>query len=172
MTISVSNLNELSDEEFATLLGDVAEHSPWVMERVATLRPFKSVRGLHQAVTKVLADASERDQTSLICAHPDLAGKAARAGDMTEASVSEQSCAGLDQLTDKEFEQFERLNDVYQSKFGFPFIIAVKGHDKKSILAAFEERLENDEASELRAALDQIAEIIRYRLEDMVIHDE
>ncbi len=171
MTITVEHLNGLPDDGFVSLLGEVAEHSPWVMERAAIHRPFSSIRSLLLAVSQVITNASEREQLDLICAHPDLAGKAARAGDMTDASVSEQSGAGLNLLSDQEFERFERLNADYKSKFGFPFIIAVKGHDKTSILAAFEKRLENDDKMERREALDQIGEIIRFRLEAMIQHD-
>lgn len=171
MTIKIVHLNELPDDGFVSLLGEVAEHSPWVMQRVANHRPFSSIRSLLLTVSQVITNASEREQMDLICAHPDLAGKAARAGDMTDASVNEQFGAGLDRLSDEEFERFERLNADYKSKFGFPFIIAVKGHDKASILAAFEKRLENDDRAERREALDQIGEIIRFRLEGMIQHD-
>lgn len=172
MTISIDNLNTLSDEEFVAMLGEVAEHSPWVVQRTAEKRPFTSVRGLHTAMMEVLGRASSREQMELICAHPDLAGKAARDGAMTDASVSEQAGAGLDRLSEAEFDRFHELNNAYRSKFGFPFIIAVKGHDKTSILEQFEERLKNDEDEERSEALRQIGDIIRYRLEDIVDHGE
>ena len=172
MTIAIKNLNDLSDGEFITLLGGAVENSNWVMERAAKLRPFTSIRGLHQAVSQVLSDASEREQLDLIGAHPDLADKAVPAGDTTDSSVSEQHGVRLDRLSEEEFERFERLNDGYKSKFGFPFIIAVKGHDKTSILQALEKRLENDEDSELAETLCQIGEIIRDRLDGMIIHGD
>lgn len=172
MTISLDNLNGLTDEEFTTLLSDIFEHSPWVAERAASARPFASVRGLHSAMAEQVKLAGLREQMELICAHPDLAGKAALAGDLTEASKSEQAGAGLDTLDQKEFERFHELNNAYKSKFGFPFILAVRGHDKHSILNAFTERLENDDDVERIEALKQIAEIARYRLEDLVVHTE
>ncbi len=162
-------LNDQSDNEFVDTLKDVFEHSPWVGERVVDQRPFKSVRGLHSAMLGQLVMASQREQLDLIRAHPDLAGKAALAGKLTDASTSEQSGAGLDTLTDEEFERFHSLNDGYKSRFGFPFILAVKGHDKHSILAAFETRLTNDEDDERTEALKQIGEIARFRLEAMFL---
>jgi OHCU decarboxylase len=109
--------------------------------------------------------ASREEQLALIRAHPDLAGKAARAGAMTAASVAEQSSAGLDRLTDEEYARFERLNAAYRETFGFPFIIAVRRHDTHGILAAFETRLRNGVDEEIQTALAEIAEIARVRLD-------
>ncbi len=169
--ISFAELNTLPDDEFVDLLKDIFEHSPWVGERVTSLRPFKSVRRMHQEMVRVLSLASEREQMALINAHPDLAGKAALAGELTEASTSEQAGAGLDSLTETEMKRFKRLNGRYHTKFGFPFILAVKGHDKHSILAAFEERLENSSDEERIEALRQISEIARLRLETLLTHE-
>jgi 2-oxo-4-hydroxy-4-carboxy-5-ureidoimidazoline decarboxylase len=108
------------------------------------------------------------EQLALLRAHPDLAGRAARAGALTNASAAEQSSAGLDRLDDEEYERFGRLNAAYREKFGFPFIIAVRRHDKTSILAAFEARLGNTPAQEMDGALAQVAEIARSRLAGLV----
>lgn len=167
----ISELNALSDAEFVDALKDIFEHSPWVAERVADLRNFKSVRSLHSAMVEAVSMASERKQLALIKAHPDLAGKAALAGDLTDSSTSEQAGAGLDRLSDAEYKSFHQLNDAYKSKFGFPFILAVKGHDKHSILKAFEARLKNDDDSEKEEALRQIGEIARFRLEALLSHE-
>ncbi len=169
--ISLSTLNDMTDDEFVGTLKDIFEHSPWVAETVRDKRPFKSVRSLHSAMVAAVADASQRAQKDLICAHPDLAGKAALAGDLTESSTSEQAGAGLDTLSADEFTAFHKLNDGYRSKFGFPFILAVKGHDKQSILKAFQTRLENDLKQEQIEALRQIAEIGRFRLEALLKHE-
>lgn len=169
--IALSQLNELSDTDFVATLKDVFEHSPWVAERVATQRPFKSVRSLHRAMVHAVEDASQREQLDLICAHPDLAGKAARAGKLTDSSTSEQAGAGLDSLDDEQYSRFHALNDRYKAKFGFPFILAVKGHDKNSILKSFSTRLENDVDREQIEALKQIGEIARFRLEAMLTHE-
>jgi 2-oxo-4-hydroxy-4-carboxy-5-ureidoimidazoline decarboxylase len=169
--IALSTLNEMSDEEFVTTLKDIFEHSPWVAEDVCGLRPFKSLRSLHSAMVQAVADASQRAQIDLICAHPDLAGKAALAGELTESSTREQAGAGLDTLSKEEFAQFHELNNSYKSKFGFPFILAVKGHDKHSILKAFQNRLNNNADQEQIEALRQIGEIGRFRLETLLKHE-
>ena len=169
--ISLSTLNEMPDDTFVATLKDIFEHSPWVAEGAVGQRPFKSVRSLHSAMVNVVGDASHRKQLDLICAHPDLAGKAALAGDLTESSTSEQSGAGLDSLNEEEYQKFHSLNDAYKAKFGFPFILAVKGHDKHSILKAFEARLQNDVENEQIEALKQIGEIGRYRLESLIKYE-
>ena len=112
----------------------------------------------------VVTRASDGERLALLRAHPDLAGKAARAGAMSAASVSEQATAGLDRLTDDEFARFERLNAAYRERFGFPFIIAVRRHDKLAILAAYERRLQNTREAEIDAALEQVFEITGMRL--------
>ena len=140
-------------------------------ESVANKRPFKSLRTLHSTMVQAVADASKRKQIDLICAHPDLAGKAALAGELTESSTSEQAGAGLDSLSSEEYAEFHKLNDAYKSKFGFPFILAVKGHDKASILQAFRTRLEHDADQEKIEALRQIGEIGRFRLEALLTQE-
>ena len=169
--IALSKLNEMDDDEFVSTLKDIFEHSPWVAENVKDRRPFKSVRSLHSAMIEAVVDASQRVQMDLICAHPDLAGKAALAGQLTESSTSEQAGAGLDTLSGEEYEKFHKLNNSYKSKFGFPFILAVKGHDKHSIMESFQSRLENDPDEEKHEALRQIGEIGRFRLEALIKHD-
>ncbi len=117
----------------------------------------------------VAVDAADTArQLALLRAHPDLAGKAARAGALTAHSTAEQAGAGLDRLSDAEYARFHALNDAYQKTFGFPFIIAVKGHTRETILAAFAERLENSEAMERTTALAQVARIARIRLDAML----
>ena len=170
-TIAFQDLNDLDNDEFVSALKDIFEHSPWVAERVTDLRPIKSIRGLHTCMVQAVDQASAREQLDLICAHPDLAGKAALSGELTDASTSEQAGAGLDRLNEDEYKRFHTLNDGYKSKFGFPFILAVKGHDKHSILQAFETRLKNDQSAEKVEALKQIAEIARFRLEAMLTHE-
>lgn len=171
-SISLDTLNSLPDKAFINRLCDIFEHSPWVAERVAHLRPFRSVSRLHSAMVSAMSDASDREKMELIRAHPDLAGKAALAGNLTQASTEEQASAGLDSLSTEEMERFTTLNDAYQSRFGFPFIIAVKNHNKNSILEAFEARLKNDQAAERRMALQQISEIARIRLDAFLRHSE
>ena len=138
------------------------EHSPWVEAR-ADARPSSGDR--HADLMAVLHDATSEEQLALIGAHPELAGKAAVDGTLTEASAAEQASAGLDRLTRAEFDRFHALNAAYREKFGFPFIICVRLTDKAGILAAMERRLANDRDAEIAEALQQIGEIVRLRLE-------
>ena len=170
--IELSELNELSDEDFVRTLADIFEDSPWVAEAVAERRPFQSLRSLHAAMVGAVDDAGKRKQADLIRAHPDLAGKAAIAGELSDESSREQAGAGLDALSPEEFERFERLNDTYRARFGFPFIIAVREHDKASILSEFERRTEHSDEEEFRQALCEIAKIARYRLDARLKHTD
>ncbi|AJP71106.1 2-oxo-4-hydroxy-4-carboxy-5-ureidoimidazoline decarboxylase [Sphingomonas hengshuiensis] len=138
------------------------EHSPWVVERAAARLPLAD---LHAGLMQVVHDATPAEQLALIRAHPELAGKAAVDGTLTAASAAEQASAGLDRLTQAEFDRFHALNTAYVAKFGFPFIICVRLTDKAGILAAMEQRLGNDRATEIANALEQIGEIVRLRLE-------
>lgn len=140
------------------------EHSLWVEAR-ADARPSSGDR--HADLMAVVRNATPEEQLALIRAHPELAGKAAVDGSLTEASAAEQASAGLDRLTQGEFDRFHALNAAYREKFGFPFIICVRLTDKAGILAAMERRLANDRNTEIATALDQIGEIVRLRLEDM-----
>jgi 2-oxo-4-hydroxy-4-carboxy-5-ureidoimidazoline decarboxylase len=140
------------------------EHSPWVEAR-ADARPSSGDR--HADLMAVVREAGPEEQLALIRAHPELAGKAAVDGELTEASTAEQASAGLDRLTEAEYESFHALNAAYCERFGFPFIICVRRTDKSAILAAMERRLANDRASEIATALDEISEIVRLRLEAM-----
>lgn len=165
--MTLEELNRASAEDFVNALGGIFEHSPWVAESVAGLRPFSSVEILHGAMVVAVEKAGKAAQLELIRAHPDLAGRAARQGSLTAESTNEQKGAGLDRLTDAEFEEFHRLNDAYQNRFGFPFILAVRGHNKHSIIAAFRQRLEHNIGDEIAEALRQIAMIARFRLHDL-----
>ncbi len=164
----LDKLNQSPEEEFITTLGTIFEHSPLVAKAVVGNRPFATVENLHQKMVATVDNAGDEEQLKLIRAHPDLAGKAALAGGLTEESTSEQAGAGLDLLNETEYRHFHSLNDAYQSRFGFPFIIAVKGHDKHSILDAFRKRLENDKEAEKETALKQIYRIAKFRLEDLI----
>ena len=168
MTTTLSDLNAMDQAAFTAALGGIFEHSPWIAERAWDRRPFSNVDSLLQSMLDAVGDAGEDPQLDLIRAHPDLAGKAARAGALTEHSTREQAGAGLDRLSDAEFERFHRLNDAYKERFGFPFIIAVREHTKDSILAAFETRLQNDRPAEMQEALRNIGLIAEFRLRDVV----
>ncbi len=160
----LSALNSLPETAFIERLGGIFEHSPWVAAAVAGQRPFADLDGLHRAMVAAVQAAGEDRKLALLRAHPDLAGKLARAGALTAASTAEQASAGLDRLGDAEFERFSTLNRAYVDRFGFPFIIAVRENTKASILAAFERRLTHDRAAEFATALAEVAKIARFRL--------
>jgi len=164
VSISLADLNTAKAGDFVAALSDIYEHSPWVAEAIATRRPFASIAALNDAMIAAVRAAPTEQQMKLIIEHPDLAGKAARAGSMTYSSKSEQSGAGLDQLSDFEFSEFERLNGAYRTKFGIPFIICVRRHTKSSILNQFEKRLRNDRKAEHETALEEIFHIAALRL--------
>lgn len=164
MIHSLDDLNCAAPADFAAAVGDAFELAPWVAEAAASRRPFATVVALHGAMMGAVRAASRERQLAFVCGHPDLAGKAARAGDVTEDSRREQASVGLDTLSEAEFERFHRLNDAYKAKFGFPFIVCVRRHTRDSILAQFERRLRHDPATEFAAALQEISFITRLRL--------
>ncbi|MET3665065.1 2-oxo-4-hydroxy-4-carboxy-5-ureidoimidazoline decarboxylase [Caulobacter sp. 1776] len=166
--LSLKILNSMNRTGFATALGFAFELSPWVVERAWDERPFASVEAMHDAMMAVLDAATTADKLALIRAHPELAGKAAIAKQLTAESNAEQASAGLDKLTPQEFERFHQLNAAYNARFGFPFIIAVRLNDKASILAAMQARLANDETTEIAEAIQQIGLISKLRLLDAV----
>lgn len=166
--MNLEALNAAAPRDVVAALGGIYEHSPWVAEAVASGRPFASVGALAEAMAQIVAQAEADAQMALIRAHPQLAGRAAIAGELTESSTREQRGAGLDQCTPEEFARLTRLNDAYEAKFGFPFILAVKGHTRDSILANLAARLPNETDDERAEALRQIDRIARFRLEALL----
>ena len=161
----------LSREDFVAAYGSIYEHSPWIAERAFALElgpAHDSALGLANALARAFRSASGDERLGVLKAHPDLAGKLAAAKRLTAESTAEQAGAGLDSLTDAERDRFTALNDDYQGKFGFPFIIAVRDHDKAGILAAFEARVASDRDTEFRTACAQVERIAGYRLKDML----
>jgi len=161
-------LNAATETDFVAAVGSVFEGSPRFAARAWALRPFQSIEHLHSTLRAVVERAPEAEQFALIRAHPDLAGKAAIAGDLTEDSRREQSSAGLNRLTPEQFATFTRLNAAYRERFDFPFIICVREHTRESILTSFETRLTHDLAEERATALEEICKIARLRLFDAV----
>ncbi|WP_027859676.1 2-oxo-4-hydroxy-4-carboxy-5-ureidoimidazoline decarboxylase [Marinobacterium jannaschii] len=162
--------SEMSREAFCEVFGDIYEHSVWVAEKAwdnGLTRQHNQVGVLHSLMSDLLLSADRATQLALINAHPDLAGKAAVRGELTEASTSEQAGAGINECTAEEFSRFTELNDAYKEKFGFPFIMAVKGSNRHQILAAFEERIHNTPEKEFERALTEINRIALFRLETL-----
>ena len=166
--LTVDAVNTLDAPAFAARFGDVAEASPWIAEAAFEARPFADREAMVAAFAAVVRAASREAQLALLRAHPDLAGRAAVAGDIAEESKREQAGAGLDRLTAEEFARFHDLNARYRERFGFPFIFAVKGATKEAILAAFEARIDHDAGTERATALANVERILRFRIEDRV----
>jgi 2-oxo-4-hydroxy-4-carboxy-5-ureidoimidazoline decarboxylase len=164
----VAELNELSREDFLRLIGPVFEHSVWIAELTWTKRPFASAGALHRALCATVLASDELKKLALIRAHPDLAGRAARAGTLTAASTREQSSGGLDQLSAEEAAWFDRYNREYRKRFGFPFVICARQNKKAAMLAGFERRLKNSLEQEIETALAEIFKIAELRLHDVI----
>ncbi|MGZ5817561.1 MAG: allantoate amidohydrolase [Burkholderiaceae bacterium] len=172
MTITLDNVNNCDAAEFSKALHGIYEHSPWIATRVAAQRPFATLTALKLALQKTVATATEAEQLALIRAHPELAGKAAIAGQLTQESTNEQARAGLNNCSAEEFAQLQELNADYNSKFGFPFILAVKGADgngltRQAIISTFARRLKNQKNDEMAECLRQIYRIAEIRLNDL-----
>ncbi len=135
--IALSDLNQMSRDDFTAALANVIEYSPWIAEQAAAERPFGGIGSLFDAIKAVVERAPADVRLSLIRAHPDLADKTRRAAGLTAELTAEQGGAGLDRLSDAEYDAFDRLNTAYRSKFGFPYIICVRRHTKESVLTRF-----------------------------------
>jgi 2-oxo-4-hydroxy-4-carboxy-5-ureidoimidazoline decarboxylase len=166
MPTTLEDLNTSGRESFVATLGRLFEHSPWVAAATWPKRPFATAETLHAALCATMRTAPSEQQLELIRAHPDLAGRLARANRLTTESALEQAGAGLDRLTEAELGEFTRLNDAYRAKFGFPFIICARLNAKTAILAAMQARLSNDPGAERAAALAEIEKIAWLRLQD------
>ncbi|WP_368344854.1 allantoinase PuuE [Pelagovum sp. HNIBRBA483] len=163
--------SQMDRATFVSRFGGIFEHSAWIAEGAFDLElgpAHDTAAGLHNALCRIFRTASDDARLGVLTAHPDLAGKLAQAKRLTSESTSEQASAGLDALTDEERETFTRLNTAYVEKHGFPFIIAVRDHDKASILSAFEARINNDRATEFAAACRQVERIAEFRLKDLL----
>jgi OHCU decarboxylase len=159
--------SSMAREEFVERFGGIFEHSPWIAERAfeAELGPaHNTAEGLWVALRNQFRLASEAERHAVLNSHPDLAGRLARASLLTAASTAEQASAGLDALTETERDRFTHLNNAYQARFGFPFIIAVREHNKPEILATFERRLGNSRETEFLTACRQVERIALHRL--------
>jgi len=159
-------MSALSQPEFIARLGGIYEHSPWVAERAYAARPFVSTEALQDAMQRAMLAGSRDEQLALIRAHPELLGKL-DAAQLTESSRSEQASAGLDRCTAEQKSRMRSLNDAYRERFGFPFIVAVKGLDWGGIIERIDSRLGNTPETEFDTALREIGRIARFRLEAM-----
>jgi|688.fasta_scaffold163315_3 2-oxo-4-hydroxy-4-carboxy-5-ureidoimidazoline decarboxylase len=170
--MTVSEVNAMEKSALVERFGGIYEHSRWVVERVAGSRPWGSVKQMADQMRAAVDGALLDERMELIRAHPDLAGKLALAGEVTDFSKAEQAGVGLDRLSVGEFAEFTELNTRYRERFGFPFIICVRKTDRAGILTAFRRRLGHSAEEEVATALGEIHEIARLRLEDAVADDQ
>ena len=161
-------LNRMEAEAFVALLGDVFEHAPWVARAAWAERPFADVAELHAAMMRTVRSAPTEARCTFLNGHPELAGPEARARSLTAASAREQGGAGLDRMSEADAAAFDRLNAAYRARFGFPFIIAVRGRTRSEILPVFEARLGRDPEAEVATALDEVAQITRMRIDRLI----
>jgi 2-oxo-4-hydroxy-4-carboxy-5-ureidoimidazoline decarboxylase len=166
--ISLIQLNSCSCDEFVRVVGPVFEHSPWIAETAFAKKPFADLESLHRALCETVKMSGEEKHVALICAHPDLVGKFALAGQLAKESTNEQASAGLNKLSPEEIKLFQKQNAAYKNKFGFPFVICVRLNKKTAILAGFENRLKNSREQEIKTALEEIFKIAELRLRELI----
>jgi 2-oxo-4-hydroxy-4-carboxy-5-ureidoimidazoline decarboxylase len=167
-TLTLTQVNALDRPGFVAALVHLFEGPPWIVEAAWEARPFATLDTLQDALVAVMYTAPVEQQVALIQAHPDLVGRAARAGTLTPASTDEQAAAGLDSLTLDEIATFTRLNAEYRQRFSFPFVICARENKKESILAGFAQRMTHTRDEEITTALGEIAKICRLRLLDTI----
>src|SRR5258708_596639 len=168
----LSDLNACSKDDFVAALSNIFEYSPWIAEQAAGGRPFAGVRPLFEAMKVAVDRAPAELRLALIKAHPDLADKTQRAAGLTAESDAEQNSAGLDRLSDSEYDVFTRVNNAYRAKFGFPYIVCVRRQTKDSILRDFERRLPNDAKTEMQTSIEEVCRIAALRLDQLVASDD
>lgn len=164
MRYTITQVNQMTQAEFVAIFGAIVEDTPSIAEQTWHQRPFLDLASLHQTMIILVEQMSKENQLELICAHPDLGSRVT----MAPASMQEQTCVGLDRLSPEDYDQFQTLNAAYQTKFGFPFIMAIKGSNKETILAAFTKRLQNNPTIERQRALLEIGKIAQFRLEALI----
>ena len=169
---TLADLNSCSKDEFVAALANIFEYSPWIAEQAAWSRPFAGANALFAAMKAVVDRAPSELRLALIRGHPDLANKTQRAAGLTAESSDEQNSIGLDRLSDAEYEAFERVNNAYRSKFGFPYIVCVRRHTRDSVLRDFERRLPNDANTEMQTSITEICRIAALRLDQQVASDD
>jgi OHCU decarboxylase len=166
--VSLSSLHAAGRAAFVERVGPIFEHSPWIAERAWDRRPFADRVALLAALLAVVAEAAEAEQLNLVRAHPDLAGRLARQGRVTADSAREQAAAGLAALTPEQLAEIERLNEAYQARFGFPFVICARLNNVETIVRALRERVNHGRDTELAVALEEIGKIAALRLAERV----
>lgn len=161
---TIDQINDTNLEEFKNIMTGIFEHSPWIPQIAFSKKPFSSLHHLHQCMVEVVKHSSKEEQLTLIKAHPNLGERIA----MTSHSTQEQNGAGLQNLTNDEYEQFTNINHEYMKKFGFPFILAVRGKNKHEIYLAMKTRISSNKEVEFEVALTEIYKIALLRLKEII----
>jgi len=162
----INNFNELPESQFIKLFANIFEKARWIAEKLYDQKPFDNFEDLHSKMLGIFETTTKENQLKILNAHPDLANKT-KIGSLTPDSQKEQSNAGLDQCSEDEFNEFRNLNDEYKKKFGFPFILAVKGRTKIEILNNFRQRVSSDANTEFNQTIKQVKQIASLRLKEL-----
>jgi OHCU decarboxylase len=170
--LTLQEINGYNQEEFVAALRGLFEGPPWIVAQSWDARPFATITHMHQTFCQVMYNASLEQKIALLQAHPDLVGRAALAGTLTPESTQEQASAGLNTLSPTEIATFTQLNQTYQNRFSFPFVICVRENKKASILAGFSNRLHHPRSEEIEVALAEVAKICLFRLHDLMVQDD
>src|ERR1700676_2026163 len=169
---TLADLNVCSRDDFVAALASIFEYSPWIAEQGALARPVAGGKALFEERKAAVDHSPSELRLALIKAHPDLANKTQRAAGLTAESNAEQNGVGLDRLSDAEYEAFERVNNAYRAKFGFPYIVCVRRHTKDSILRDFERRLPNHAKAEVAISVAEICRIAALRIDQLVTSED
>ena len=161
-----NKIEKLSETEFTEVFGNIFENANWIAKKLYEQKPYKNFQDLSKKMINIFESADYQDKLKILNSHPDLADKT-KIGTLTKDSNKEQNSAGLDQCTEKEFNQFKNLNLEYKNKFGFPFILAVKGKKKSEILLNFKKRVLSDKKNEFSEGVSQVIKIASLRLEEL-----
>lgn len=171
-SITLPELDLLKENEFVSALGEIFEHSAWVAEAILSERPFQNFDQLLNSMVMVVNESSDDQKMHLLRSHPQLAGKEAQQGELTDSSTQEQLSAGLSALRSEEMTEVAQLNQDYLNRFGFPFIIAVKNYSKDRIFSEWRKRLKNSHKVEFSICLNQVYAIAENRLALLVTSEE
>jgi 2-oxo-4-hydroxy-4-carboxy-5-ureidoimidazoline decarboxylase len=163
-----NKINKLSETEFTEVFGNIFENSSWITKKLYVQKPFANFKDLSKKMISIFEDTDNQSKLKILQSHPDLADKA-KIGTLTPDSNKEQSIARLDQCTEEEFNEFKNLNYKYKSKFGFPFILAVKEKNRSEILVNFKKRILSDKKIEFDEAIKQVKQIASLRLNELKI---
>ena len=163
---AINKINQLSQSDFVKVFANIFENARWIAEGLYNKKPFNDFQDLSLKMLYIFETTAKENQLKILNAHPDLANKT-KIGSLTPDSQKEQSNAGLDQCSEDEFNEFKNLNDEYKKKFGFPFILAVKGRTKIEILNNFRQRVSSDTNTEFNQAIKQVKQIANLRLKEL-----